>query len=170
MALNLNLNEKAVNQPAQKITLPKAPAKLLKVKTKRKLSKKKIFFTVLLVIFLVIAGVVGVLYYKADQFFRATGLNVTPLETLMFVLGRANPGSSDPGTTTDPEKPKPELKKDEAGKNTNVLLVGLDTRSNGSLLNTDTIMIGSYNYEANKAVMFSIPRDVMVKDPNTKLL
>jgi len=43
------------------------------------------------------------------------------------------------------------------------LLVGVDTRPNdGSTLNTDTIMVLSYNHKTGDIVMISIPRDFFV--------
>jgi len=63
-----------------------------------------------------------------------------------------------PGSILQPEK-KPELKKDSTGKYTNVMLIGIDTREKGNLLNTDTIIVASYNYETKNIVMISIPRD-----------
>ncbi len=58
---------------------------------------------------------------------------------------------------------EPELKKDSEGKHTNILLVGIDTRDKGELLNTDTIILLSYSYETNNTVMLSIPRDFHVE-------
>jgi len=42
---------------------------------------------------------------------------------------------------------------------TNALIVGLDTRSNGSLMNTDSLMMISYNHATQKSMLLSIPRD-----------
>jgi LCP family protein required for cell wall assembly len=58
-----------------------------------------------------------------------------------------------------PKKKDPELKKDSTNKYTNVMLVGIDTRANTDLLNTDVIIVGSYNHETKDITMFSIPRD-----------
>lgn len=63
-----------------------------------------------------------------------------------------------PGNLIEKKK-EPELKKDSTGKYTNVLLVGIDTRKNTKLLNTDVIMVASYNHETKNIVMTSIPRD-----------
>jgi len=60
-----------------------------------------------------------------------------------------------------------ELKKDSTGKYTNALLVGLDSRGEGSgLQNTDTIILLSYNHETDNTVLLSIPRDFFVKVPS----
>ncbi|MGI6423261.1 MAG: LCP family protein [Candidatus Dojkabacteria bacterium] len=67
-----------------------------------------------------------------------------------------------PGSILQP-KPDPELKKDSTGQYTNALLIGIDTREKGNLMNTDTIMIVSYNHKTNDVVMISIPRDFNVQ-------
>lgn len=52
--------------------------------------------------------------------------------------------------------------------NTNILIVGIDTRAKGSrLLNTDTIILASYNPKSNDIAMLSFPRDLNVNYPNT---
>lgn len=61
------------------------------------------------------------------------------------------------------KKKDPELKKDSTNKYTNVMLVGIDTRQNTDLLNTDVIIVGSYNHETKDITMFSIPRDFWAK-------
>jgi LCP family protein required for cell wall assembly len=43
------------------------------------------------------------------------------------------------------------------------MIVGIDTRENSSLLNTDTIVVASYNYDTNSVTMLSIPRDFHVE-------
>lgn len=55
----------------------------------------------------------------------------------------------------------PELKqKDDL---TNALLIGLDTRDNDSgLLNTDTILLASYDHKTGKTMLISFPRDLYV--------
>jgi len=45
---------------------------------------------------------------------------------------------------------------------TNVLILGLDTRSKGGLLNTDTILVGSFSLTEGDPVLISIPRDLWV--------
>lgn len=67
----------------------------------------------------------------------------------------------------NPIKANPQLERDSSGKYTNVMFVGIDSRGeNSGLLNTDTIMLVSYNYEKENAVMTSIPRDFFVKVPD----
>jgi len=43
---------------------------------------------------------------------------------------------------------------------TSVLIIGVDTRSNGALMNTDSIMILSYNHATKKTMLTSVPRDL----------
>jgi LCP family protein required for cell wall assembly len=61
----------------------------------------------------------------------------------------------------------PKLLKDESGR-TNVMLVGIDTRETGTVeLNTDTIILGSYDEKTNRLAMVSFPRDLAVTSPDT---
>ncbi|PJA14346.1 hypothetical protein CO112_03145 [Candidatus Dojkabacteria bacterium CG_4_9_14_3_um_filter_150_Dojkabacteria_WS6_41_13] len=60
---------------------------------------------------------------------------------------------------------QPKLAKDAKGK-TNVLLVGIDTRETGIVqLNTDTIILCSYDDATNQLAMLSFPRDLAVSYP-----
>jgi LCP family protein required for cell wall assembly len=47
----------------------------------------------------------------------------------------------------------------------NVLVLGIDTRSNGGLLNTDTLLVGSFSLTDGDPVLISIPRDLWVSYP-----
>jgi LCP family protein required for cell wall assembly len=62
------------------------------------------------------------------------------------------------------------LKKDSTGNKTNILLVGIDTRIGESsyLMNTDTIIVLSYNHISETLTMISIPRDTIVKNPTSQ--
>lgn len=190
MPVNLNLTEKAVskvvvNKP-QNANKPKRSLKNIfkrekKAKSqtsnitttlssvppkKRKpFNKKKALKITLFAILVIIIGVFGVLYYKADQFFRTTGLNVTPLETILFILGKKSDLTGSGETNPESNEPKPELKRDESGKYTNVLIVGVDSRQDRDSANTDTLLVASYNYETNNVNMYSLPRDLMVEIP-----
>ncbi|MDX9738816.1 MAG: LCP family protein [Candidatus Dojkabacteria bacterium] len=86
----------------------------------------------------------------------------------IYLLYKGYKVSSDIGfqfTPTNILKPeaKPELKKDSTGKYTNVLLIGVDTREKGNLMNTDTIIVASFNHDTKDIVMVSIPRDFHVQ-------
>lgn len=48
----------------------------------------------------------------------------------------------------------------------NVLALGLDTRGEGGLLNTDTILVGSFSLTEGNPVLISIPRDLWVSFAN----
>lgn len=64
-------------------------------------------------------------------------------------------------------KREPTLRTDANGF-TNALIVGIDTREKGSrLLNTDTIILASYNHKTNEVAMVSFPRDLTVNYPGT---
>ncbi|MCC7304508.1 LCP family protein [bacterium] len=64
-------------------------------------------------------------------------------------------------------KREPSLRKDANGM-TNILIIGIDTRTKGSrLLNTDTIILATYNHKTNEVAMVSFPRDLNVNYPNT---
>lgn len=70
-------------------------------------------------------------------------------------------------TAFDSLKKDPTLRKDSGGM-TNILIVGIDTRSKGSkLMNTDTLILASYNHKTNEIAMMSYPRDLNVNYPNT---
>lgn len=75
------------------------------------------------------------------------------------------------GNTLNPDNVKkdPSLKKDSRNK-TNVMLVGIDTRSSGSatgIKNTDTMMVASYDHATNRVSLISFPRDLVVNFPNS---
>jgi len=63
---------------------------------------------------------------------------------------------------------RPQLKQTDGL--TNALIIGLDTRENsGSLKNTDSIIIISFNHETQKIVVISIPRDFYSYEYHTKI-
>ncbi len=110
------------------------------ITTPNKSKKKKII--ILIVVVLVLLGL-GFLVYKGYIFSHDFGFRFRPEELLV--------------------REEKSLKKDPTGKFTNVLLVGLDTRENTGLLNTDTIIMASYNYNTNNITLLSIPRDFHVE-------
>jgi LCP family protein required for cell wall assembly len=105
-----------------------------------KSKRKKII--ILIVVVLVLLGL-GFLVYKGYIFSHDFGFRFRPEDLLV--------------------REEKSLKKDPTGKFTNVLLVGLDTRENTGLLNTDTIIMASYNYDSNDITLLSIPRDFHVE-------
>lgn len=63
---------------------------------------------------------------------------------------------------------RPKLKQDDGF--TNMLILGVDTRSGGSTLkNTDTMIIASFNHKTQKTMLISIPRDFYVYEYHTKI-
>lgn len=68
-------------------------------------------------------------------------------------------------------KKNPELRKDANGK-TNVMLVGVDTRyvvarGGGTLRNTDSLMVATYDHKTHRVGLISFPRDIIANFPNT---
>ncbi|MGI5897979.1 MAG: LCP family protein [Candidatus Dojkabacteria bacterium] len=123
------------------------PKVVQKPKIKKKLKLWKILLFLILFILLGLGAYYGVKLYKISNKFG-------------FKLD----------TNTIFTVKEPELKKDASGNFTNVLLVGIDTRENSDLLNTDSIILLSYNYNTKEAVMISIPRDFHVEiDEKTKI-
>ncbi len=120
-----------------KSTLKKEP---IKEQSKK---KRKIWKILLLLILFVLLGIGA---YYAVKFYKISN-------NLGFKLN----------TNTIFSAKEPELKKDTSGNFTNAVLVGIDTRENSDLLNTDSIIFLSYNYTTGEATMISIPRDFHVQ-------
>lgn len=146
MVLDIDLNEGEL-----KNVKPSSSTMKNSVVTKTKEKKKRSPFVKGLVLFLLLVffGAVGFFLWKGSEITKAIGLNFNPVELI--------------------QEKKPELKKDSQGQHTNVLIVGVDSRTGNDISNTDTIIIASYNYETENLNMISIPRDFHVEvDPNTK--
>ena len=145
MTIDIQLDEK---KPAKIVTpeLITKSEKPIKIESPRKKKKWPIF--VLLGIVLVILGGLVFLVYKGIAFSKNIGFNFNANDI------------------TAPEK-EPELAKDSSGKYTNILIVGVDTRDKEALLNTDTLILASYNYETKDIVMISTPRDFMAEINNS---
>jgi LCP family protein required for cell wall assembly len=84
-----------------------------------------------------------------------------------YLLYKGYKVSSDVGLQLNPsdifQQKQPELKKDSTNKYTSVMIIGVDTREKGNLMNTDTIILATYNYETSDITMVSIPRDFYVR-------
>lgn len=146
MTIDIQLDEK---KPA-KIVSPKLFAKNekpLKIETNGKKKKWPIFLV--LGIILIILGALGFLVYKGIVFSKNIGFDFNANDLIT------------------PQK-DPELTKDSTGKYTNLLIVGVDTREKTELLNTDTLILASYNHETKDVMMLSVPRDfnVEINDSN----
>jgi LCP family protein required for cell wall assembly len=143
MTIDIDLKDSNLDTPkksrfkVKKVKKEKLPSS---VNNPNKSKKKKII--ILIVVVLVLLGL-GFLVYKGYIFSHDFGFRFRPEELLL--------------------REEKTLKKDPTGKFTNVLLVGLDTRENTGLLNTDTIIMASYNYETKNITLLSIPRDFHVE-------
>lgn len=120
--------------------------KKIKKEVSRSKPKKKLHWAFIPLGILLVFGIAAGIYllYKGYKVSSDIGFQLTP------------------GSIFNQDK-DPELIKDPTGKFTNVMLVGIDTRENTQLLNTDTIMIASYNYETKDIIMMSVPRDFHVQ-------
>jgi LCP family protein required for cell wall assembly len=114
-----------------------------KRKRKKINNGKKSTGKALLLVFLILILVGFGGYYFVSSALNCEGENCNP------IIGGFK-------TTIDP-------KLDQDKGLTNILLVGIDTReTNAGLMNTDTLMILTIDYENQTSVMTSIPRDLWV--------
>jgi LCP family protein required for cell wall assembly len=139
MEVSINITDKTLKRDK------KGWDKKNKKKTTKKLSVK-ILLAILLT--LLLTGIIY-LFYKGYKTTQDLGFSFSPRQLIE-------------------QKKDPELKKDSSGKYTNVMLVGIDTRENLGLLNTDTILVASFNHETKNLVMISIPRDFSAQVDPTK--
>lgn len=144
MTIDLELNDnnlKNIQPKKKRAKVAKIPVNTNSPEYKRK--KKKRIKILAITFFFVIIAALGFLVYKGYIFSHELGFIFSP-ETLI--------------TRRDKE-----LKKDSSGRFTNILFAGLDTRESGGLLNTDSIIIASYDYKNNNIILLSIPRDFHVE-------
>jgi len=135
------LRKHSVSIPSKKKKSPSKTRSLQKLKSSKHYKKFKISCLVILI------AVVGLVIYNVTdimKYINDSGLIVTPQTIANSILGADI-----------------QFRKDDYGY-TNFLLVGIDTRENGDGLNTDTIMVISYNYDTNTLNMVSIPRDTVL--------
>lgn len=111
----------------------------------RKKKRKFKWWMIPVILLIVLFAVVGVYGGKIMGMLKNMGLdwNIGSVGTLLF-------GSDEY-----------QLKSDNG--RTNFLLVGIDTRPNSGLMNTDTIMIVSLEHETGHVSLISIPRDTQAK-------
>ena len=159
MTIDINLKdnqEKIDNTPLSPKTESTPDPKMVKskekkVKIKKPVNKAKRKKTILIVLISILTlAIVAVGYYVFQGYLltKDIGLKLTAKDLI-------------------PTQEEPELKKDPSGKYTNILIVGIDTRDNSSLQNTDTIILVSYNYDTEDVTMLSIPRDFHVEINNS---
>lgn len=131
MTVSIDMTDKEI--------LPNGPMTLDLGRNKSRKKKNWIFIPLsIILIFILGSGIY--LLYKGYKVGKDVGFNFSP------------------GNIIEKKK-DPELKKDSTGTYTNILLVGIDTRENTKLLNTDVIIVASYNYKTKDIVMISTPRD-----------
>lgn len=135
MEVSINMTDKEI------VKRKPVRLKMDKMESRKKRSWVYILLSIFLISFLGIGIYLG---YKGYKIGKDVGFNFSPGELI-------------------DRKKDPELKKDSTGIYTNVLLVGIDTRDNTKLLNTDVIIVGSYNHQTKNIVMISIPRDFYAK-------
>lgn len=123
-----------------------AKSKPVRLEMDKRESKKKRswIFIPLSILLIAILGIGMYLVYKGYKIGKDIGFDFSPGQLIE-------------------KKKDPQLKKDSTGVYTNVLLVGIDTRENTKLLNTDVIIVASYNHQTKDIVMISIPRDFLAK-------
>lgn len=114
----------------------------------KKRRRKRVF----VILILLLVGICGFTLYRAQSFLEIMGFDTNPVATLGNIL----------------QNKEPELKKDRSNR-TNVLIVGIDTRpSQPGLMNTDTIIVASFNHTTRESVLISIPRDLWVSYPDNE--
>ena len=134
MEVSINLTDKEINNGK--------PLKERPVQTHTR--KKRPFLTILFIFLVLVIGSGLYFGYKGYMTGKGIGLNLSPSD----LIGKQK---------------EPELKKDSTGVYTNILIVGIDTRTKLKTLNTDVIIVASYNHKTKDVVMISIPRDFCTK-------
>jgi LCP family protein required for cell wall assembly len=143
MTIDIDLKDSKLDD---KIKIPKSSRKKnitpLSTEEKIKRRKKRVTLFLFSLSFFIILGI-GFLVYKGYIFSKGIGFKFDPTSLI--------------------SAQNKELKKDSSGQYTNMLLVGIDTRESGGLLNTDTIILASYDHTNHDITMLSIPRDFHVE-------
>lgn len=106
-----------------------------RTKKRRRLKKIGLIVGCLTLVVLLVGGLV---FWKGDLF-------STFFSPISFVARLINP-----------------TKLKETDGRVNALILGVDTRAAGGLLNTDTILVGSFSLTEGAPVLISIPRDLWV--------
>ncbi len=131
--------------------------------------KKKLYFLIPVGLLVVALAIFGYYYYKTSKMLKSMGLQVSPIQIVqMLIKGNLQEytQNKNSGNKSNKQDPPPELQKDKTGNYTNMLIAGIDTRTNSGLNNTDTIMVASYNHTNNTITLISIPRDTIAKMPS----
>ena len=143
MTIDIDLKDSKLDRTTN-ISKPKKENKPIYIseEEKKRRKKKKVAIFLFTLSFFIVVGI-GFLVYKGYIFSKEIGFKF------------------DPGSLISTQKK--ELRKDSSGEYTNILLVGIDTRESGGLLNTDTIILASYDHTNHNITMISIPRDFHVE-------
>ena len=158
MGISIDLNEKQVKDIdgksksvfKKKRSVPSKHKDVQRVVQKDTGTKKKLNWKKIIIYSLLALLSSGLIYggYKVYRITKDLGFKLNPSD----LVAKETP---------------PELKKDSTETYTNVLLVGIDTRGNGSsLLNTDSIIFASFNHDTKNITLVSIPRDFYVSLPD----
>lgn len=137
--------------------------------TKRQASKLNKVFKIISLVFLVFLSTFLIAYLLISNSFKKIGLDITPIEAVNIASTQFSDATGiNKGAQTNKTLP-PQLLKDTSETVTNFLLVGIDTRPNSSegLMNTDSIILISYNHRTQELTMLSIPRDTIVQSPDS---
>ncbi|WP_379355834.1 MULTISPECIES: LCP family protein [unclassified Paenibacillus] len=107
-------------------------------KPKKKRSALKVFFSLLVGLLLIAAGLVAYLYFKTSDAIGTIGLDESQATEVPI---------------SESVKQKPVA----------FVLMGLDSREKGGSLNTDVMMVAAFNPVTKTATVVSIPRDTYVE-------
>jgi anionic cell wall polymer biosynthesis LytR-Cps2A-Psr (LCP) family protein len=150
MALSIDISSRDIKPSGSSISLPRRPHISMPndPNDPKKAKKKGLFKKLVGLVALVVILSCGFYAFRFFQLADTIGIKIKPEDIL------------------NPIKKNPELKKDSTGTYTAALLVGIDTRGEGSKLqNTDTIMVATYNHKTKNTAMISIPRDFHAEVP-----
>jgi len=155
--LNISIGAKNKPKPEENFKLENQPLefnnetqeKPIKPANPRKfrISKKTILILLIIVFF---GGVAAFAYYR----FNTYSVRVQSLDQQGNSTGSCS-NILNPSCWT--EAFKPQLK--QVNNQTTALILGLDTRPNGSLLNSDSMMLITYDHTTHKTMLISIARD-----------
>jgi anionic cell wall polymer biosynthesis LytR-Cps2A-Psr (LCP) family protein len=103
----------------------------------------------ILSVLIVVLILSGTFYYIKLSELRRTGLKIGLFDPFKYGIS----------AVTKPNE-KAIGKLDKTNNRTNTLILGVDTREKGGTLNTDSILLLSYNHENNEVAQISFPRDL----------
>ncbi len=130
--------------------------------------KKKQYFLIPVGLLVIALAIFGYYYYKTSKMLKSMGLQVSPIQIVQMLIRGNLDGyaKEDSKNNQNEQEQPPKLNRDKSGNYTNMLITGIDTRSNSGLNNTDTIIVASYNHYNNTITLISIPRDTVAQMPS----